>query len=128
LRVLLDTHAFIWSQADPDRLGKRLELLEDSENERLVSVLVPWEIAIKYELGRLELPAPPAVYVPERMRAIKAVSVPIEQSHALAAASLPPIHRDPFDRMLVAQALAMGVPILTADPTIASYPVQTLLL
>jgi PIN domain nuclease of toxin-antitoxin system len=127
LRVLLDTQVFLWLQAQPGRLRPRLELLDDLDNELLVSVVVPWEISIKYRHGRLELPEPPGVYVPERMQAIRAVSVPVEQSHALAVASLPQIHRDPFDRMLVAQARLLGVPIMTADQTISAYPVETIM-
>jgi PIN domain nuclease of toxin-antitoxin system len=86
-----------------------------------------WEIAIKYALGRLPLPEPPQLYVPSRMRAIGAVALPIEHSHALAVAALDPLHSDPFDRLLVAQAGLLDVPILTADATIAQYPVRTLL-
>jgi PIN domain nuclease of toxin-antitoxin system len=127
LRLLLDTHVFIWLQREPDRLGDRLDLLENLENDLLVSAVVAWEIAIKHQLGRLQLPEPPQAYVPERMRAIKAEPVPIEQAHALAVASLPPLHRDPFDRLLIAQARSLGAPILTADQAIAAYPVETLM-
>jgi PIN domain nuclease of toxin-antitoxin system len=127
LRVLLDTQVFLWLQALPHRLESHLEFLHDLDNELLVSVVVPWEISIKYGLGRLELSNPPALYVPERMRSIRAVSVPVEQSHALAVASLPDIHRDPFDRMLIAQARLLGVPIMTADKAILAYPVETIM-
>jgi len=127
LRVLLDTHVFLWLHTDPERLGPRLQLLEDPAHERLVSTVVPWEIAIKAQLGLLDLPEPVEVYVPARMSAIKARSVPVEQMHALAVASLPPIHRDPFDRMLVAQARQLGVPIMTADSVMSEYPVETLM-
>jgi PIN domain nuclease of toxin-antitoxin system len=127
LRVLLDTHVFLWFHTDPERLGSHLQLLEDLDNELLVSTVVPWEIAIKHQAGRLDLPEPPEVYVPARMSAIKARSVPVEQTHALAVASLPPIHRDPFDRMLVAQARQLGAPIMTADPVISAYPVETMM-
>ena len=81
----------------------------------------------KYALNKLSLPDPPARYVPERLRAIGAEALPIEHTHALAVADLPLLHSDPFDRLLVAQARALDVPILTADPTIARYPVRTLL-
>lgn len=126
MRVLLDTHVFIWLHVEPDRLSAHLGFLHDLDNDLLVSAVVPWEIAIKHERNLLDLPEPPLVYVPARMSAIKAHSVPIEQSHALAVASLPPIHRDPFDRMLIAQAKQLGVPIMTADPAIMAYPVETL--
>jgi PIN domain nuclease of toxin-antitoxin system len=85
------------------------------------------EIAIKHGLCLLPLPEPPERYVPERIRAIGAHPLPIEHTHALAVAALPPLHRDPFDRLLVAQAGLLDVPILTADPVIAGYAVGTLM-
>jgi PIN domain nuclease of toxin-antitoxin system len=125
--VLLDTHVFLWLQTEPERLGDRMALVEDSATTLLLSAASSWEMAIKYALGRLPLPEPPARYVPTRMRAIGAEALPIEHPHALAVASLPPLHRDPFDRLLVAQATIAGVAILTADPAVAQYPAETLL-
>ena len=127
MRVLLDTHVFLWLQTEPERLGEHLALVEDSQTDLLVSAASSWEIAIKYGLGGLPLPEPPQRYVPDRLRAIGAQALPIEHTHALAVASLPPLHRDPFDRLLVAQAGALDVPIVTADPAVARYPVKTLL-
>jgi PIN domain nuclease of toxin-antitoxin system len=127
VRVLLDTHVFLWLQTEPERLGDRLALVEDSRTTLLVSAASSWEIAIKHGLGRLPLPEPPERYVPTRMHAIGAQPLPIEHTHALAVASLPPLHRDPFDRLLVAQAGVAGVAILTADPAVARYPAETLL-
>jgi len=127
VKLLLDTHVFLWLHTARKRLGEHLALLEDPHTERLLSAVSSWEIAIKYAVGRLPLPEPPQRYVPSRMRAIGAVAVPIEHSHALAVAELPPLHGDPFDRLLIAQAKLLDVPILTADAMIAKYPVQTLL-
>jgi PIN domain nuclease of toxin-antitoxin system len=127
VKVLLDTHIFLWLHTKRKRLGEHLSLLEDPHTERLVSAVSSWEIAIKYALGRLPLPEPPQRYVPSRMRAIDAVGVPIEHGHALAVAALPPLHGDLFDRLLVAQAGLLDVQILTADAAIAQYPVRTLL-
>jgi PIN domain nuclease of toxin-antitoxin system len=101
--------------------------VEDRRKELLLSAASSWEIAIKYAIGRLSLPEAPERYVPERMRAIGARGLPIEHTHALAVATLPPMHGDPFDRLLVAQAGLLDVPILTADAIVAKYPVQTLL-
>jgi PIN domain nuclease of toxin-antitoxin system len=112
---------------EPERLGAHLALTEDRRNTLLVSAASSWEIAIKHSLGRLALPEPPERYVPDRLRAIGAQAMAIEHTHALAVASLPPLHGDPFDRLLVAQALLLAVPILTADPAVAEYPVETLL-
>lgn len=127
MRVLLDTHVFLWLLTEPERLGGQLPVAEDQANELLLSAVSSWEIAIKHALGRLPLPEPPQRYVPERLRAIGARALPIEHTHALAVAALAPLHRDPFDRLLVAQAGLLEVPILTADAAIAQYPVDTLL-
>jgi PIN domain nuclease of toxin-antitoxin system len=127
VKLLLDTHVFLWLLTEPERLGDHLALVEDRRTELLVSAASSWEIAIKHELGKLPLPEPPERYVPDRIRAIRAQPLAIEHSHALAVASLPPLHRDPFDRLLIAQAGALGVAILTADPAVAQYPAQTLL-
>jgi PIN domain nuclease of toxin-antitoxin system len=125
--LLLDTHVFLWLQTEPERLGDHLTTVEDRSTTLLLSAASSWEIAIKYGLGRLPLPEPPERYVPARMRAIGAEPLPIEHSHALAVAALPRLHRDPFDRLLVAQAEATGATVLTADPAVAQYPAETLL-
>jgi len=128
LRLLLDTHVFLWLNTEPERLGEHLPLVEDRNTELLLSAASSWEIAIKHRLGRLPLPEPPQRYVPTRMRAVGAQGLAIEHPHALAVAQLEPLHRDPFDRLLVAQARLLDVPILTADPMVARYPVQALLI
>jgi PIN domain nuclease of toxin-antitoxin system len=127
VRLLLDTHVFLWLLTEPERIGEHLPLVEDRRNELLVSAACSWEIAIKHGLGRLPLPEPPQRYVPDRLRAIGAHALPIEHTHALAVAALEPLHRDPFDRLLVAQAGLLDVPIMTADAIIARYPVRTLM-
>jgi PIN domain nuclease of toxin-antitoxin system len=127
LRLLLDTHIFLWLQAEPERLGEHRSVVEDRRNQLIVSAVSSWEIAIKHGLGRLPLPEPPERYVPERLRLIAAETLAIEHTHALAVAALPRLHRDPFDRLLVAQAKLLDVPILTADPQVAQYPVRTLM-
>jgi PIN domain nuclease of toxin-antitoxin system len=127
VKVLLDTHVFLWLQTEPERLGAHLALVEDPDNEQLLSAVSSWEIAIKHGLGKLPLPEPPQRYVPSRMRAIGARGLPIEHGHTLAVAALEPLHRDPFDRLLIAQAAALDAAILTADAAIAQYPVRTLL-
>jgi PIN domain nuclease of toxin-antitoxin system len=127
VRLLLDTHVFLWLQTEPERLGDHLALVEDRGTTLLVSAASAWEIAIKHGLGRLPLPEPPERYVPSRMRAIGAEALPIEHTHALAVAALPALHGDPFDRLLIAQAGAVGATFLTADPAVAQYPAKTLL-
>jgi PIN domain nuclease of toxin-antitoxin system len=127
VKVLLDTPVFLWLHTERARLGRHRALLEDPRTERVLSAASSWEIAIKYRLGRLPLPEPPQRYVPSRMRAIGAVALPVEHSHALAVAELEPLHSDPFDRLLVAQAKMLELPIVTADAAIARYPVRALL-
>jgi PIN domain nuclease of toxin-antitoxin system len=127
VRLLLDTHVFLWLLAEPDRLGDHMNSVEDPSNELFLSAASSWEIAIKTQLGRLHLPEDPRRYVPDRMRAIGAEPLPIEHNHALAVGELPPLHRDPFDRILVAQARGLRLTILTADVNIARYDVETLL-
>ncbi len=127
MRLLLDTHVFLWLLAEPDRLGEHIGFVEDPSNDLFLSAASSWEIAIKTQLGRLHLPEDPKRYVPDRMRAIGAEPLPIEHNHALAVGELPPLHRDPFDRILVAQARGLRLTILTADVNIARYEVETLL-
>jgi PIN domain nuclease of toxin-antitoxin system len=127
VRLLLDTHVFLWLLAEPERLGQQIGPLEDRGNELFLSAASSWEIAIKAQLGRLDLPDDPRRYVPDRMRAIGADPLAIEHNHALAVCDLPPLHRDPFDRLLVAQARDLRMRIVTADAQIARYDVETLL-
>lgn len=128
MRLLLDTHVFLWLQTEPERLGTRIALVQDRRNELLLSAASSWEIAIKHAIGRLPLPEPPRLYVPHRLRAIGGQPLAVEQAHALAVAELEPLHRDPFDRLLVAQSIVLGAPIITADAAVARYPARTLLI
>ena len=127
MRILLDTQIFLWLQAEPDRLSPRtLTLLADRGNALFLSAASAWEIAIKYALGRLDLPQSPGRYVPRRMTDSGILGLPIELAHALRIEALPPHHRDPFDRMLVAQAQIERMPLLSADPQFAAYDVRLL--
>jgi PIN domain nuclease of toxin-antitoxin system len=126
MQLLLDTHVFLWLLAEPERLGDHMSTLEDAGSQLLLSAASSWEIAIKAQVGRLKLPDDPRRYVPDRMRAIGAHPLPVEHSHALAVAGLPPLHRDPFDRLLVAQARELQLRIVTADEQITRYEVETL--
>jgi PIN domain nuclease of toxin-antitoxin system len=128
VRLLLDTHAFLWANEAPERLGAHGELIADPANDRILSAVGGWEIAIKWALGRLQLPEPPSRYVPTRLDALAATSVPIEHAHALAVAELPQHHRDPFDRLLIAQAQLLDLPIVTADRIFTRYQVDVLLI
>ena len=126
MRVLLDTHAFLWAHSAPERLGDHLAVIQRASTDRLVSAVVAWEIAIKHRLGRLELPEPARTWVPSRMRLGAMTPLPVEHAHALGVADLPDIHGDPFDRLLVSQALALDLPVVTADPVFERYGVTVL--
>lgn len=101
-----------------------LDLLEDSQNELLLSAASSWEIAIKYALGKLKLPVPPQRYVPDRIQTSGVSPLAIEHGDALHVTTLPPHHRDPFDRMLIAQAQLRQISILTSDAQFKSYKVN----
>lgn len=123
-RYLVDTQVWLWMQTTPERLrATTLGLIENSTNELLLSAASAWEIAIKYRLGKLWLPQPPAQYVPERLRRSRTTALGIEHAHVLRTAQLPDHHRDPFDRILVAQALTLDVPIISADEQLTAYDV-----
>lgn len=124
MRVLIDTQVFLWLHSEPERLGAQLAMVEDPGTVRLVSAVVGWEITIKHGLGRLELPAPPQRWVPDKLQAGAMTPLPIELSHVLGVAELPPHHSDPFDRLLISQARLLGVPVLTSDRAFALYDID----
>jgi PIN domain nuclease of toxin-antitoxin system len=128
LRILLDTHAFLWWASERGvRLSDRArDLLSDGANDVALSVASVWEIAIKVGGGRMILPDAVERYIPDRLRHHGFELLSIELPHAFRAGTLPRLHGDPFDRMLVAQAQIEGLPILTADPAISRYDVETI--
>jgi PIN domain nuclease of toxin-antitoxin system len=113
--------------AAPERLSSDARaLVETTEHELFLSAASAWEIAIKHALGKLRLPEPPARYVPRRLGTLGTSPLAIEHAHALRVATLPLHHRDPFDRLLVAQAQVEDVPILTADSAFDAYDVSVI--
>lgn len=125
MKYLFDTSVWLWSLAAPERIGREgLELLARGTEEFYLSAASSWEISIKSALGKLRLPDPVVNYVPKRMAAQGVRSLPITHSHALAVSELPAHHRDPFDRLLIAQAQEEGMVILTADRAFRSYAVE----
>ena len=128
MRVLLDTHTFLWwTSEDGRRLSDRArDLLSDSSTDAMVSVASAWEIAIKVSTGRLEIEGDPESWVPERILRYGFSPLPVELPHALRAGRLPAIHRDPFDRLLIAQSQVEGIPIVTSDPAITRYEVDVI--
>ncbi len=127
MRVLLDTQCWLWMTLSPERFSPSgRALVESRETILYFSAASAWEIAIKHALGKLRLPESPAAYVPGRVAALGVQPLPIEQRHALHVATLPAHHRDPFDRLLIAQAQLEDLAILTADAVFAAYDVSTL--
>jgi len=127
MRVLLDTQAFLWWVSGADRLTARARsVIADPGSDVLVSVASAWEIAIKCATGRLELEGPAETYVPERIRQHGFAVLPVGLDHALRAGALPRHHGDPFDRLLVAQGQVEDVPIITAEPLLNLYDVETI--
>lgn len=128
MNVLLDTHVVLWwASSGGSKVSPRArELIEDGSTVALVSAAALYEIAIKARIGRLELPAEPEVYLPQLLRRHAFGVLPVEESHALRAGALPLIHRDPWDRLLIAQAQVESIPIITADPAIGQYDVDVI--
>ncbi|MBI2703850.1 MAG: type II toxin-antitoxin system VapC family toxin [Actinobacteria bacterium] len=127
MRVLLDTHTFLWSQSSWSRLsGDTQATLIDPQNTVLLSSASAWAIALKYSAGTLELPAPPAEYIRPRMGLSGLSPLTIEHRHTCAVADLPLHHRDPFDRLLIAQATVDRLVIITADEVFRRYDVEVM--
>jgi len=123
--MIIDTHSFLWWAEDSPRLSRKARAVFADGNSRLLwSVASTWELAIKVGIGRLRLPEPVLEYVMSRMARHGIDSLALEHSHAARVATLPHHHGDPFDRVLIAQALVEGVPVLTADPRFKEYGVD----
>jgi len=122
MKLLLDTHLLLWAAGQPNRLSAAaLRLIDNPANELLFSAASIWEVAIKRGLGRSDLQADPRLL--RRGLLDNGYSeLPILSDHVVVIDSLPPIHKDPFDRLLVAQATVEGISLITADPVVAEYP------
>lgn len=127
MRLLLDTHLFLWYiSGDPKLAESFRDTISDPHNEIFVSVVSFWEAAIKFQLGKLPLPASPEDYLPAQRRAHNISSLLLNEESVGKLVDLPLIHRDPFDRMLVCQALSDKLVLVTVDPKIIEYDVPTL--
>jgi len=127
MKVLIDTHVFLWWITNDPRLSPRArEIIADSANVVFLSAASGWEIAIKAKLGRLRLPDEPERFILKQLELNVIEVLPVQMSHALHVYALPYHHRDPFDRLLIAQARLEKVPILTADPQISRYEVEVI--
>jgi PIN domain nuclease of toxin-antitoxin system len=120
VRVLLDTHVLVWAATTPERLGSDLAVVEDADR-RIVSAVCVWELAIKQRLGKLSLGSDVRTWVRRVTSELVLDHLPVTADHAAAVEHLPDVHRDPFDRLLVAQAIAEGAVLLTADHRLTAY-------
>ena len=127
MKILVDTHIFLWAISDDSRLSNvHRAFYLDPANDLYLSVASIWEMLIKAGLGKLPLPAPAAGYIVKQMEKNRLLTLAIRLSHLAALEALPPLHRDPFDRMLVAQARAESMPILSADSNLPKYGIEVL--
>ena len=127
MKVLLDTCTFLWLATDDRALSLEARaVFEDEENEAFLSAVSAWEIMVKNLLGGLKLSDPPERFVPKYRDAHRIESLPLNEDMVLQLRSLPRVHRDPFDRMLICQAISEGMAILTPDEHIRRYPVRTM--
>jgi PIN domain nuclease of toxin-antitoxin system len=127
VNILLDTHVFIWSTGNPEKLSQRVrDLLIDTGNTWILSIASVWEIQIKFQLGKLNLNSTLPILIDNQQRVNNLQLLPIELTHIYALNNLPNHHRDPFDRLLIAQATVEQVPIVSIDSVFDNYPIQRL--
>lgn len=127
MKVLVDTCTFLWMADDAPELSMQARMVvTNPDNEVYLSAASVWEIAIKHALGKLRLPEPPRQFVPAQRTLLALTALPIEETAVLALNRLPALHRDPFDRVMVCQALTHGLVIVSPDPQIQQYPISTL--
>ena len=127
MKFLVDTSIWLWALSEPDRVTKAArDKFATSADELFLSVASVWEVVLKHAKGKLSLPEPPASYVPSRMSFLGIHSLAVSQGHVLQVAKLPAHHNDPFDRLLIAQALVEEMTILTADRVFRKYDVPIL--
>ena len=127
MKLLLDACVFLWLNGDLEKIpGRVQDACATSDNELYLSVASSWEIALKWQSGRLTLPEEPSLWIPSRRERSGVEALAISEDDAFMVARLPPLHKDPFDRMLVSQALGGGMTLITPDPLIRQYPVRVL--
>ena len=127
MKVLLDTCAFLWLVTDDPKLSSLAkEIFLNTDNELLLSAVTGYEIAVKYSLGKLHLAEPPKEFIANRIQANAFTELPVSMTHALALQNMPPHHKDPFDRLLVAQAMVNQIPLLSGDQQLSAYAIERL--
>ncbi len=127
MKLLLDTHTFIWMDAAPEKLPRQVtELLQNPEHNLLLSVVSVWEIQIKTQLGKLDIHNDLVKLVQEQQERNRLIVLPVTLVHVLALGKLPLHHKDPFDRLLIAQAVSENAALLSHDSAFAAYPISLL--
>ena len=127
MKILLDTHIFLWFISGDIKLSTDVrDVIRDRDNEVYLSAISVWEAIVKYQLGKLPLPEHPETYLPQQRDLHQIVSLSLDESSVAKLAKLPPLHRDPFDRMLICQALENGLTIATVDGVIRAYSVSVM--
>ena len=127
MKLLLEPHIFLWFISGDKRLPEALrDRIRDLHNEVYLSVVSLWEAILKHQLGKLPLPQPPERYLPTQRERHQITSLSLDEVSVSRLVHLPPIHRDPFDRMLICQAMAHGLTLVTVDDVICKYPVLVL--
>lgn len=128
MKILLDTQCWLWWIVSPERLGAVARgHIADARNTIYLSAASTWEIAIKYSIGKLSLPEPPSAFIPRRLARDAITALPVTIPHTLAVAELPLHHKDPFDRLIIAQSRYEHLPVMSADPQFAAYDVEHLM-
>jgi PIN domain nuclease of toxin-antitoxin system len=127
MRILLDTHIFLWFISGDSQLSTDVQnAICDPDNEIYLSTISVWEAIVKYQLGKLPLPEHPGTYLPKQRDLHQIASLALEESSVMQLAKLLPLHRDPFDRMLICQALQNDLTIATVDSAVRAYPVSVI--
>jgi PIN domain nuclease of toxin-antitoxin system len=127
MKIMLDTHIFLWFISGDTRLSTDVrDVIRDPDNEVYLSVVSVWECIVKYQLGKLPLPETPETYLPKQRDLHQIASLSFDESSVVQLAKLPLIHRDPFDRILICQALQNGLTIATVDASIRAYYVSVI--
>ncbi|MCP6762366.1 MAG: type II toxin-antitoxin system VapC family toxin [Fischerella sp. CENA71] len=125
MKILLDTHIFLWFISGDNRLSVDVrDAIRDSDNEVYLSVVSIWESIVKYQLGKLPLPLSPEIYLPKQRDRHQIANLDLDENSVTQLASLPSFHKDPFDRMLICQALQHKLTIATVDPEVLKYSVS----
>jgi PIN domain nuclease of toxin-antitoxin system len=127
MRILLDTHIFLWFISGDNQLSTDVrDTIRNPDNEVYLSAISVWEILVKYQLGKLPLPEHPEIYLPKQRDLHQILSLVLDEGSVAQLVKLPPLHRDPFDRMIVCQALQNDLTIATVDAAVRAYPVNTI--